>query len=206
MSDHRGDPAVHVFQQIAAALRSRILLGELVAGDELPSQAELAAEFSVATLTARAALQVLREEGLIVSQRGRRSYVADRQPAPPPTGAGTPLVRVHRDQPVVAIKWPQCDRWLMARPPEPAGQADPAATAEWALTTAEPDLDGDDWIDPAAALGADVRAYTGRLRQQLAVASRQLSAVRESLDDLERHARTAGRDRAPGARIGDDAG
>ncbi len=77
-----------VFQPIGdegrAALVERriaeaIMGGVLSAGERLPAEPELAAAFGVAPATAREALLVLRERGLIVTRRGRNggSFVAD---------------------------------------------------------------------------------------------------------------------------------
>ncbi|WP_155058952.1 winged helix-turn-helix domain-containing protein [Streptomyces blattellae] len=52
-------------QEIADILRNRIRAGELKAGERLPTQAELAAEFGVERGTVRQALRALQEEGLL---------------------------------------------------------------------------------------------------------------------------------------------
>ncbi len=62
------------YRRIEQALRERI--EALRPGDELPSDAELCAEFGVSRMTARNAMQRLAEEGLIVRHPGRGSYVA----------------------------------------------------------------------------------------------------------------------------------
>lgn len=64
-----------VYLQVAAALRARIAGGDLDAGEELPSEPDLAHEFGVGKDTVRAALAVLRGEGLIETRRGYRSRV-----------------------------------------------------------------------------------------------------------------------------------
>lgn len=56
---------------IADDLRSRIERRELTAGDRLPTERELVAEFGVARMTVRHALDVLQLEGLIDRRRGR---------------------------------------------------------------------------------------------------------------------------------------
>lgn len=57
--------------EVSDRLREAIFLGYLPEGQPLPSEADLAAELSVSTKTLREALAGLREEGLIVTRRGR---------------------------------------------------------------------------------------------------------------------------------------
>lgn len=57
---------------IAERLRARIAHGELVAGDSLPSEAQLLAEFKVSRPTLREALRILESERLIELSRGAR--------------------------------------------------------------------------------------------------------------------------------------
>ncbi|MFE9444909.1 winged helix-turn-helix domain-containing protein [Streptomyces sp. NPDC006602] len=52
-------------QEIADILRERIRVGDLKAGQRLPTQAELAEEFNVERGTVRQALRVLQEDGLL---------------------------------------------------------------------------------------------------------------------------------------------
>lgn len=56
---------------IADELRERIERRELTAGDRLPTERELVAEFGVARMTVRHALDILQLEGLIDRRRGR---------------------------------------------------------------------------------------------------------------------------------------
>ncbi|WP_413800273.1 GntR family transcriptional regulator [Streptomyces iranensis] len=65
------------YQQAAEAIRSEIKAGKLKPGEQLPSHRELQERFGIANMTARSALRVLREEGLIYTVQGRGSYVAD---------------------------------------------------------------------------------------------------------------------------------
>ena len=56
---------------IADELRGRIERRELTGGDKLPTERELVAEFGVARMTVRHALDILQMEGLIERRRGR---------------------------------------------------------------------------------------------------------------------------------------
>ncbi|WJD97685.1 MULTISPECIES: GntR family transcriptional regulator [Streptomyces] len=88
------------YQQAAEAIRAEIKAGKLKPGEQLPSHRELQERFGIANMTARSALRVLREEGLIYTVQGRGSYVADvigpggelieaKRYTPPQTTAGT---------------------------------------------------------------------------------------------------------------------
>jgi DNA-binding GntR family transcriptional regulator len=72
-----GRPA---YIHIADDLRSRILDGALRSGDRLPTESELMADYGVSRIVVRQAMDVLRGEGLIVSQRGSGTYVRNQQP------------------------------------------------------------------------------------------------------------------------------
>jgi GntR family transcriptional regulator len=82
--DH--DAKTPVYLQIAAILRDRIQRGEIPPGRPVPSETQLMGEHGVARLTARKAVRVLADEGLVEVVRGRGAYVippderAPRQP------------------------------------------------------------------------------------------------------------------------------
>lgn len=57
--------------QVAQRLREAIQLGILLDGERLPPEAKLAEQLGVSTVTLREALAVLREQGLVVTRRGR---------------------------------------------------------------------------------------------------------------------------------------
>lgn len=56
---------------VAQRLTDAIELGLLSHGERLPSETEMARQFGVATVTAREALETLREKGLVETRRGR---------------------------------------------------------------------------------------------------------------------------------------
>ncbi|MFG3409359.1 GntR family transcriptional regulator [Streptomyces sp. NPDC048142] len=65
------------YRQIAADLIAEIERGELPPRSPLPSEKELTERYGVARNTARSALAVLRERGLIYTVPGRGSYVVE---------------------------------------------------------------------------------------------------------------------------------
>ena len=65
------------FRRIADDFRTRILSGELRAGDEVPSERALAAQYDVSRPTATKALALLRTEGFVHSVQGSGTFVSD---------------------------------------------------------------------------------------------------------------------------------
>jgi GntR family transcriptional regulator len=74
------------YHEIAEHLRGLVAGGE--PGDRLPSDAELCELFGVSRMTARHAVQVLANEGLLYRRRGQGTFVASR---PIPRLLGSPL-------------------------------------------------------------------------------------------------------------------
>lgn len=68
------------YRQIAAELRSSIQSGEYRKGDRLPGENSLMEHYQVARMTARQALAVLLNEGIVVARKGSGVYVRDFQP------------------------------------------------------------------------------------------------------------------------------
>lgn len=69
-----------LYQQLAAILRARIENGTYPPGKLLPSEAHIQQEHDLSRDTVRAALDVLREEGRVVTYPGRGSAVAEKPP------------------------------------------------------------------------------------------------------------------------------
>ncbi len=66
-------------RQIEAYLRRQIAEGRLRPGDRIPSIRELSERLNVNHLTIRQALRTLAEEGLVMANQGRGTFVADRR-------------------------------------------------------------------------------------------------------------------------------
>jgi DNA-binding GntR family transcriptional regulator len=69
-------PSGTQYQWIADVLREQILTGAYRPGSLLPSESRLSFDFERSRDTVRDALDVLRNEGLVVKERGRRAMVA----------------------------------------------------------------------------------------------------------------------------------
>lgn len=63
------------YRQLAALLRAEIERGIYADGEPLPSEAEIQERYEVARGTARRAVQVLRDEGIVYTVPRRGSYV-----------------------------------------------------------------------------------------------------------------------------------
>lgn len=74
--------ALPKYLQIAGHIRDQIVRGDLKVGDEVPSERQLAADWSVARPTAAKALEALKVQGLVVAERGSGTYVRDSNAVP----------------------------------------------------------------------------------------------------------------------------
>jgi len=77
------DSVSKLADSVVQQLEMAVAVGLLGEGQKLPSEAELAGELGVSTVTLRQALTILRDRGLIETRRGRGggSYVQDSQAA-----------------------------------------------------------------------------------------------------------------------------
>lgn len=66
-----------IFMQIFDWLCDKVLLGELKAGDQVPSVREIAAQVGVNPNTVMRAIERLLQAQIVYSQRGKGNYVAD---------------------------------------------------------------------------------------------------------------------------------
>jgi len=78
------DPLAPVprYKQIAAIIRQRIERGDIEPNRPIPSEVQIEQEFGVARATARKAVALLREQGLIVTVPGLGSYVVPEDQRP----------------------------------------------------------------------------------------------------------------------------
>ena len=66
-----------IFLQLAEMLKSDIISGKFKPNDKLPSVREFALEFGVNPNTVQKALQLLEDDGLIITDRTNGKFVAD---------------------------------------------------------------------------------------------------------------------------------
>lgn len=76
-----------IYQLVKDALRAKIESGALLAGDMVPGEEQLAADFNCSRLTAHRALRELADEGLVVRRRRAGTQVA-------PRDSGGVLIRI----------------------------------------------------------------------------------------------------------------
>lgn len=150
------------YRQVADQLRAAIATGHLAAGDRLPTETDLTAVFGVSRVTVRAALAILRRQGLITTRRGTGSRVQATD-TPPETGGVPAEVAAERDQ-LNAI-WGQVSyRSMVLALPALADTAREAA--EWDRPTLRADL-----VRLAAVAVATVEALDRHCARRRGVAS-----------------------------------
>lgn len=67
-----------LYVQVASVMRQRIESGHWKVGDKISTIEELEAEFGIARVTVRQAIEILREEGLLDARQGRGTFVSGR--------------------------------------------------------------------------------------------------------------------------------
>lgn len=79
MSEHSQNPHAPYapYMRVLDALSAEIKAGTYAPGERIPSDAELCERFKVARMTARRAVGVLRERGLVVTEWGKGTFVVD---------------------------------------------------------------------------------------------------------------------------------
>lgn len=87
MKDELG--GVALWRRIADAIRLDIIGGKLTNGDKLPTEAILAERFSANRHTVRRALSVLSEEGIVIAEQGRGTFVRSARRLSYPIGKRT---------------------------------------------------------------------------------------------------------------------
>lgn len=75
LSEMYGRSPAPLYAQVASVMRQRIESGHWAKGDKISTLEELGAEFSVARVTIRQAVELLRDEGLLDVQQGRGTFV-----------------------------------------------------------------------------------------------------------------------------------
>ena len=71
------DSPVPLYQQLSTILRNRIQACEYPRGSRIPSLVALTAEFGIAEVTVQKAVNLLKDEGLLIGSVGRGIYVSD---------------------------------------------------------------------------------------------------------------------------------
>jgi GntR family transcriptional repressor for pyruvate dehydrogenase complex len=66
-----------LYEQIVSQIEQRIEAGDLKVGDQLPSERELAEQFTVSRTAVREAVKALRQKGLVEIRPGRGTFITD---------------------------------------------------------------------------------------------------------------------------------
>ena len=74
------EQALPLYQRVHDAVMARIVSGDLAPGVMLPSEFDLAAQYSVSQGTARKALSKLEQSGLVERHQGKGTFVATTTP------------------------------------------------------------------------------------------------------------------------------
>jgi GntR family transcriptional regulator len=69
-----------IYRQIMHQITDAVAGGWIQPGEQLPSHRDLAEQLVIAPLTVKKAYDELERQGLIVTQRGRGTFVSDRPP------------------------------------------------------------------------------------------------------------------------------
>lgn len=86
MVEKTGRPA---YLQIVDELSEAIRAGSLAPGTALPSIAQLGEQFDVSASVVKAAISVLRTQGLVIGQQGKGVFVSAQTPAAAPEAAAS---------------------------------------------------------------------------------------------------------------------
>ncbi|WP_041442915.1 GntR family transcriptional regulator [Thermomonospora curvata] len=65
----------YVYVQVADHIAARVAAGDLVPGQRLPAERDLALEYGVAYLTIRRAMRELRERGLVITVPAKGNFI-----------------------------------------------------------------------------------------------------------------------------------
>ena len=75
ISNSNGQP---IYEQIYSQIKSKIISGELIEGDALPSMRLLAKELRISVITTKRAYEELERDGFITSITGKGSFIASK--------------------------------------------------------------------------------------------------------------------------------
>jgi GntR family transcriptional regulator len=71
---------IPLYVQLEQIIKSQIIIGEFLPGDQIPTEKEIASSYQVSTITARQAILNLVEEGLLLRIQGKGTFVQKGMP------------------------------------------------------------------------------------------------------------------------------
>lgn len=79
MGKLKKNSSVALYQQLADDIKSQIQSGELMPGDQIMTEIELSAMYDVSRITVRNAIQILVDDGILIRQQGKGTFVAEQK-------------------------------------------------------------------------------------------------------------------------------
>jgi GntR family transcriptional regulator len=76
------DPLRLIYVQVAEHIAARIHAGDLEGGQRMPPERDVATEYGVAYNTIRKSMELLRQQGLIITMHGRGTFVVPEHQRP----------------------------------------------------------------------------------------------------------------------------
>ena len=77
MMNLSGKNNVPLYYQLEQVIKSKILMGEFMPGEQIPTEKDLCKNYQVSSITARQAILNLVNEGLLIRRQGKGTFVAE---------------------------------------------------------------------------------------------------------------------------------
>ncbi|WP_244216883.1 FadR/GntR family transcriptional regulator [Streptomyces carpinensis] len=158
--------------EVVQRITEAIHLGLVVDGEQLPTEVEFANQLGVSPMTLREALAVLREQGLVMTRRGRTGGTFVRRPADPPL---EPLVERIRSTTVSELRDLADEQFAVS------GASARLAAERASATSLRRLLSLVEQLARADGLGARIRADS-RFHIEVAIASQSERLTRLEVD------------------------
>ena len=69
--------SIPLYLQLEQVIKSKILIGEYMPGDQIPTEKDLCSTYEISSVTARQAILNLVNEGLLIRKQGKGTFVTE---------------------------------------------------------------------------------------------------------------------------------